>query len=700
MNPWLGGRWNPYEGCDTAFSGERLAEANQDEVFDVNCYDEVCPERRTDVPFYQNMPFPGSKLGHCYAKKSGHTVVQQRGMPRSAAENLCFKAPAPSTSCEHKQGMLGGLNGSALADLYKEDVQLVLPSATQGLAHAGLGLFYQGGNPVYYTAKGNAYDVQGQVHAVLNVHPDDLGGHHLVLAVGSDGVMRVDRVPLGRTDVLAQGEAGQGHSPSEIAVINSRRSNVTHGQEGWLAKRDLEMDQETVAIDRLYPVLPSGAPLSGRSWSCPLQRVAFWNRLQNAAVFDPIVPDPVRTGRLFAGKPFDMTKGTRAHPTMRSRTLASDLPRLFTSNGFCFCQDPQSCQVPRSAWSDGTPRAQCGLLATIDSASGGEERPSVSLDGAACGRQLDWPFVHGELRDGMEAGDRHKGSGQQEASCDVLDRLPLFKHAYRTVGVAANPSGRTTLDEGGSCHMGRAAGRPPAATVLVESCTVVERNATHVRAKCKPRSGGVGWTEVAMARKRSVAPTEMVRLLRRRRRVCRGEGGLATKAGPGGTCTAPPKFYDQSGANELPAGAEVSYGMPFRWSAARVLAANVRAKLCGDGEGAECEGGLNTPEWGKAKFLENLFDTPEKLFTFQVWEDGQDVLADAVRRPGRPDEARLWSGNLSKWVLCDQSTGECSGSIPEADWVAARPAARMEMCTRAIREAEVSSLLATPKNRE
>ena len=47
------------------------------------------------------------------------------------------------------------------------------------------------------------------------------------------------------------------------------------------------------------------------------------------------------------------------------------------------------------------------------------------------------------------------------------------------------------------------------------------------------------------------------------------------------TCSAPPKFKTESGNFDMPAGPEVSYGIPFRWSASRLLAADVKEMICG-----------------------------------------------------------------------------------------------------------------------
>jgi len=94
---------------------------------DSHCYEEVCPDRSIEVPFYQYMPNPDPQMqrdgqwkGSCYSdtgKRAGGKPATELGVSRLAPENICFRKPAQSLKCDHAQGMLGGLNGSAVADL-------------------------------------------------------------------------------------------------------------------------------------------------------------------------------------------------------------------------------------------------------------------------------------------------------------------------------------------------------------------------------------------------------------------------------------------------------------------------------------------------------------------------------------------------------------------------------------------------------
>ncbi len=47
-------------------------------------------------------------------------------------------------------------------------------------------------------------------------------------------------------------------------------------------------------------------------------------------------------------------------------------------------------------------------------------------------------------------------SATDDGTCNVLDRLPPFQYRYMPSGKVVKPAdGRTSLSEGGACHMGR-----------------------------------------------------------------------------------------------------------------------------------------------------------------------------------------------------------------------------------------------------
>lgn len=120
----------------------------------------------------------------------------------------------------------------------------VLVHRDNKVATVGAGLFVNGGNPVYYTSKGNAQDVANQVQAVLRGNLNDLGGHHIVLKVVFEAwsgmhYMRVDKAPLVSANGISRLRPMQddiGIDPAYRIFENSKESTwTTWGDlDGWL----------------------------------------------------------------------------------------------------------------------------------------------------------------------------------------------------------------------------------------------------------------------------------------------------------------------------------------------------------------------------------------------------------------------------------------------------------------------------------
>ena len=142
-----------------------------------------------------------------------------------------------------------------------------------------------------------------------------------------------------------------------------------------------------------------------------------------------------------------------------------------------------------------------------------------------CTQQLDWPFIGGRMRDGSTSAERYDGTQQlptepRDKTCNVLDRLPPFQYRYRPVGRVAKPAdGRTSLSEGGACHMGRAARMPRNRQAMVDTqlCRKIYTNHTHVVARCFFSTGSAGFRDYEMERELSAAPDWTVEHMKQRR---------------------------------------------------------------------------------------------------------------------------------------------------------------------------------------
>ena len=637
VNPWLGGDFNPFERCDTLrdITSEGVV---GNEKISLSCHPEICPNGATD-PYYSLQP-----NDQCIVRLGNkETQVTETNVPISFATNLCAKKPDIETTCTWPQGQVRqGLTGSEINNLYRDDV---LPHHTDTtLAALGKGLFVLGGNPIYYTTKGAEDEIGRAIHSLLKQSPEDVGGHHVVFRTARDSVtgerfMYVDRTPLVSVD-----EVPVEHNPHPAAYVyeKSTGSSQTHGAFGWRSNLRANMiNEDDGDLRALYPAHNNAT--SNRKWSCPMRRIAFWTRL--VSDFNPKVPSPPRSRRMFGNSNVNMNYGTRSHPTQKFRTLER-VAEVFTSNGFCFCKDVGDCSVLHTS---GSP---CSLRETIYSLYDQQYRSATNLDGAAtCAQQLDWPFEAGETRDGMPFDSKNAGD-----QCNVVNRLPAFRYRYRPNGVIRDVSKKTSLDEGGSCHMARPARLDPIITDT-QKCRTVEKNHTHIIARCD-FGGATGEQNVTMQREMSQAPTWMMQYMKSRRQKC-------------DTCkTDPHTWRVELGTNSMPAGPEVSYGIPFRWSASRLLAADVRKVLCGNNHNntAECAALLNIPEWSLDNFINNFVDSPEKLFDAQVspTQSTLDILTNKLSN--KPDEDALWDGAGAGWVACSKYNGTCYGTVSKNNW--------------------------------
>jgi hypothetical protein len=598
--PWLGGDYNPWEACDTHQSGSLVDGEYANEEIESSCHPLICPKGPPVDSYYRNHPTSNIDRYRC-AYRDREVVTTTRNVKSSHKTNLCKQAPDVPRTCTSPHGMIASLQGRPVRSLYGHQV---LRHRDKIVAQAWAGLFVHGGNPLYYTYKGTPEDVADEVQAVMRSSPEDLGGHHLVLKIARDDTfytssedlprgftyhMWVEKAPLtaAGNNVLKSYTAADSIDPATRIFQSSLASTVpTSGiLKGWLRNlaSSMRLDEQLSRADKLHPAPPSaespssaatGAASPGK-WSCPLRRISFWTQVTSN--FSPIVPLPGRTARIFGNSARSMTHCTRAHPTQAFSSLYSVLADVSTSNGFCFCVDWRDCQVLSSS----EQQSPCTLLSTVRSMYDRKFRTSTLLtsNDNVCTRQLDWPFVGGDMRDGSVSNPRYNnGAGIQlptdpaKGTCNVLDRLPPFQYRYMPSGKVFVPitqgSRLTSLSEGGACHMGRAARLPPTplrSSVQTATCRKIHSNHTHVVARCfsATQSGsGPGYTDLEMVREMSAAPDRMVRHMRTARSRCNPQECDAASA---------PAWKLEALSGNLPKGPEVSFGIPFRWSAARYV---------------------------------------------------------------------------------------------------------------------------------
>lgn len=267
----------------------------------------------------------------------------------------------------------------------------------------------------------------------------------------------------------------------------------------------------------------------------------------------------------------------------------------------------------------------------------------------------------------------------------MLDRLPPFQHRLRVDAPFQPTPGVSTTSPPGACHMGRAADIP--ATTIApgaaqEACWRVAETDAYVDMVCDP-----GATKKQLAKKPIMTPLEMVQQNMHKRQRCADQ------------CTAPPPHVVVQGAAASSSGAaagtvhalpvaEVGYGRPFRWEAARVIAGDLRFLLCGNA--TECPH-IAASEWTLTNFLNAYFTAPERLVVGSSPDAAvraatktlQQILADrAATKPASQNaqafEKAMWEDN--PWVVCNDKKGTCNRTISKAEWLADRGGA----CTREV----------------
>jgi len=364
---------------------------------------------------------------------------------------------------------------------------------------------------------------------------------------------------------------------------------------------------ETDRLRKLYPNSVCAA------WDCPLRRRAFW--MGQDDTFRPQIPDPLRSEVLY---------GRRAHPTQMAFPLPTLIAQSSTrvlgvyssSNGFCACMAP--------------PCSQC--TPDIGALMGAWTSSSVMRQ-SVCTEQLDWPYPGGQLRDGSSIPQRWR----MTTPCGVLDRLPVFQYRYKNTQTT-QPTTQTTLDKGGVCHMGW-----PAVTAgPLAGCYILTDQDAYI---CPSYS-----SPKAVPRLRPKTIPELLSSPTRSR--------LAD-------CSPPPNYTFANGTSTLP---EVSYGRLKRWEASRMLASDLRRRLCGDRK--ECK---PAEQWSLSTFWNTVY------------------MANFPPIPvGNGENATLWN---QPWVGCTQEsngTQTCEGTIDRKTWATGN---RVQACLKTITELPIASKL-------
>jgi hypothetical protein len=628
--PWMSGEWNPYEMCDV-----RTLDLNHGNLEEIWPYDLTECKTCSDVNGQFMKDYMFDPTG-CYAKSGTYAKIPN--VEADAPTNLChISMNDRGRTCTHAQGMVGGGRGQTVLNHPRMSHLYGTNNATNWPKQGGI---FPRGDTVLRGA-----DATDDGYGFISIPGDELGATGVGLSVESlpSGMpyLRVSHLPL-----LKQEGHMKRWTSDDVSMWTLR------------LQEDFQAEDSKHAAEQ--------ASRGSSAWDCPVRRAAYYGGsiLENSAVFAPAIPSPGRARRLFG----NLTGGLSTHPTQPVQRGGSGIGSYTTSNGFCFCpsglqSEQKQCLVPVSDTIH-----QCSLKKTIDALQGGWVQSHVfvpqspSGGDSPCQMQFDWPYVSGRLRDGSNVtGDYTWGSHPAGKQCHILDRLRPFQYRYKSDRPAIPVAGKFTTDQGGVCHTGRAATLTQQATAKVSTTRCVKKSETadSVDVTCEDGSS------ITLAKEKSSPLETMVQAVKTTRMKC-------------SQCSPPPTFVNSKGVNIQP---ESSFGIPFRFSASRMAAADLRRLVC-DGMGGEqnCTQVLNTAAWSSNTFMHTLLTSPSDLFLA-----GQPSSSQQTQTQTPAQTTSTWPEG--EWVFCNTTealkAGRCKGSIPEASW----RNDRFQSCYKSIRDA-------------
>ena len=659
INPWLLGRFNPYEVCDVDFTDQ--GEGGREYIYSYCIKD---GNEAACTPFRERqVPIKCSTDHLRFVNRPGVTRAIQGAFFQY---NLCFhRLEEDADICMHDQGLLGGYDGlpvGATPDASENMIKGWPYESTETYVVAGnlydnstwsipsdfRQSFYQSTNSLWHGGEAP--------YGHLQINETDIGGHRIGLAVtrnsnDSFSDLHVVQVSLGTGE--------------DRKFLNSVK-NADRGvpAQEWIPGLPAAMQAEDADLRPLFAITYRIGDLGV---SCPLKRWMFYSG--NKPSFSPTIPSAQRAKHLF----HRIHGGLIAHPTMRRVAQGKFLGNYTTSNGFCACPivpeiQQSQCLISAASLSS-TP---CSLAETVQALKAVDgtyytSHVHIPIDNdliqRKCRMSLDWPAVDGELRDGSPVSATwEKASSPSDQLCHVLDRFRPFQYRYKADSSLSSGKDRNTVTHG-ACQTGR--------VISLDRSTLP--NGYY---RCLRRSLAEGFArftcnataptasnpfEPQMSRRRRLSVQELLEKRAQRRTWC-------------SQCSPLPQFTSQAG---VPIPPESSFGRLHRWSAERMLAKDLRDAICGGGSGA-CQVPLNRTGWRRGQFMQNFLFAPNRLFL--------NVSTPPVNTTAKPMPESPGRWTQKPWVYCPSTdslrTGEgCKGVISRSEWMQSRTS----ICPRMVR---------------
>jgi len=587
-------------------------ETSQDDAlsfFDVTCDGSISMQScAKDFLTYYTAVTTGM-YENCYTQQNKPVALKQ--FEQMKAGNLCDrKPPEQADLCPRAFGAQGRVRGRATTNLHSRDI---VDAVQVGLFDVGSTILQ--GTP---STSENVTSVR-----LLGT---DIGGHSIGFTVYT---------------------LGQRNSPSaqivlDVTCVSAGRSCKDPQMRKWLPQaREVWRTQHLRFLARSVSV-----PKQTTRWTCPLQWLSMYS--DNRTMYAARTPFANRNRARFEHVTGD---SYYAHVTVSSALKVAQHPARFMSDASA-CADA----VPDGSGFRYTCKGRTALLAATQLHKKTWNIVALQSAPSSCKRILDWPHRAFRTADGIDGGDVES----MHEYCNVFDRLPSFAVRYLQVDFAALQKKDRVISTapGGVCHMGLLKRLPkPNTTDSVQFCTAFP---THSR--CRMLSVQKASTESQTllvsaydAEIQPAAPHIARKDASRPLRHCKMCEDHASAS-----------FVDEFQRHRVleHGPAQLSVGLPIRLSSERVLAAEIRRRLCPDSKHV-CDKMRQLirrkPEvWRKHMLMPELLATAKQH---------HHATAPSVR------DDELWA---KPWVFCKNQPDRCYGLIDKRTWQ--DPDTRFDAC--------------------
>jgi hypothetical protein len=542
----------------------------------------------------------------CHTKQNKPVSIAQYEQMKTG--NLCLQMPKEASDCPRDFGAQGRMRGRAMSDLH---IQETVKQVQSGLFDTDSTIF------------------QGMQSATENLTATrilgtDIGGNSIGFSVYA----------LGRRD------SGSQQIVLDITCVSAGRSCRDPQIRKWLSQAPQAWRTQHLRF------LARSIPASQESthWSCPLQWLSMYG--DNRTLYAARTPNAYRNRARFQHLTGD---SYYAHVTVSSALKVAQHPARFMSDASA-CVDGTLQGSTVSYACKGRPL----LLAATQLHRRGWSTVAFHTSSGSCTRVLDWPHRAFKTADGLNGGDAETAPEY----CNVFDRLPSFAVRYVTVELDKIQK-RMLLPStapGGVCHMGRLKRLPKNGTSdSVQFCTAFPAhsrcrmlsvvNQSDATLQVSSYETDIPVQDSYVARKNTTRPVRHCKFCEEHTRasfVDRFQRHRTLEHGP----------------------VQLSVGLPIRLSTERVLAAEIRTRLC-PGSKHVCDKmhallQQNRQVWQKGRLMPHLMT---------MAQEHHHASAPVVR------DEELWT---KPWVFCKNQPDRCYGVIDKATWQ--DPTTRFDAC--------------------